>query len=478
MPSVLRLLDRLRAFSESPRALLGATLLFLALSIVLLFLALHTERHTVRISAGDAWGRRAEVARALASVAARHGLDLEITPTAGSEETLELLERGALDVALVQGGLPAGPHVCEVAPLVLEPLHLLVRRDRDIVDLEDLEGARIQLSPPRSGTRRLALQILALAHYEPGSHFEEVSYSYRDLEELAPDALPDAIFHVSALPSPLARFLIEERGYRLLPLPIADAVALRNIAVSRGVIPASTYGAAPPTPPQDVPTLATRMLLVAHRDTSEDVVRRMLEVIDSEEFASAAMVPQAMQPALFAQTEFPLHPGTVAWLRRNDPLLTPDLLEGIESVRSFLVSLVVAGVFAFRWWRRKKLHGLDKYIAEASQIERKALELERDSRLDLERLFELRSKLGETKTQALEAFQRGEVHSEELLGTFLVHVADVRSHLSAMILHERERLEKTARARGGDEEKVLRALWEEALAEEHEDRAPRERRPG
>lgn len=473
MKAIRRLLERLGQLSESPRALAALAISFLVIAAIFLLVELRDERLTIRISAGDPRGRRADVARALAVVCARRGLDVEIVAAMGSEQALDQVEENEIDVALVQGGLHAGEDVREIAPLTLEPLHLLVRRDA--YDLEDLAGLRINLSPPRSGTRDLALDLLHLAHLRPGHDFEETTLGYQELEELPAEQLPDAIFHVSALPSPVARFLVEERGYRIMPLPFADAMALRDVAISRGVIPAYTYGASPPMPRGDVPTLATRMLLVGHRRTPDEVVRRILESIETEDFARMARIPHADE-RLFGRPEMPLHAGTVEWLHRNDPVLTSEGIQGVESLRSFLVSLIVAGVLAYRWWRRKKLHGLDAFIAEVSTIDREALVLEREARLDLAKLLALRARLGEAKTRALEAFQRGAIHSEELLSSFLAHVSDVRSHLNAMILHERDRREKAARASGADEEQVLRELWAEALAEEHEDRETTDRR--
>jgi hypothetical protein len=290
------------------------------------------------------------------------------------------------------------------------------------------------------------------------------------------DALPDAIFHVSALPSPVAGSLIDDHGYRIVPLPFAAAMTLRNVAIAPGTIPAYTYGGAPPTPDEDVPTLATRMLVIAHRRTPEEVVRRLLEAIDSEEFARLARIPQEERTALYQRPEMPLHRGTVAWLHRNDPFFTSEFMQGLESLRSFLVSLVVAAFLGFRWWRRNKLHGLDAYLAEVSRLDREVLELEKSARLDVRKLLELRAALGETKSRALDAFAQGAIHSEELLSSFLTHVSDVRSHLNAMILHERDRLEKSARAKGHDEERVIRELWEEALADEHADREERRKK--
>lgn len=478
MASLSRVWDRLRQLGDSSRALAVLATIFLLASGVFLFTAFRTEQVSIRISAGDQRGRRAEVARALLVEAERRGVAIEIVPAAGSEEALARVQRRELDAALVQGGLESAPDVREVAALALEPLHLLVRGDADVYELEDLRGHRVNLAPPRSGTRRLALDVLHLARLRPGRDFEETAFGYQELEEMEAAQLPDAIFHVSGIPSPVARFLVNERGFRVMPLPMAGAVALRNVAVSAGTIPAYTYGAAPPTPAEDVPTLATRMLLVAHRDTPDETVRRLLEAISSDDFGTLARVQRSDLPLLLERPEMQLHPGTTEWLRRNDPLLTPELMEGIESFRSFLVSLVVAAVLAFRWWRRTRMRGLDEYMRAVSRVDREALELEREARLDLAKLIALRTRLGEAKTRALEAFSRGTIHSDELLSSFLTHVGDVRSHLNAMILHERDRREKSARAQGQDEEKALRELWDEALEEQHGDRetvAPRDR---
>lgn len=475
MQPLRRILERVRQLGESPRALAIAVVLFLVAAGVFLFASFHEARFEIRMTAGDQRGRRAEVARALRAEAERRGVEVELVPAIGSQDALARVQRHELDAALVQGGLEPSPDVREVAALALEPLHLLVRRDAGIESIVDLRGRRVNLAPPRSGTRRLALDVLQLAGLRPGRDFEETALGYEDLEEMDPSELPDAIFHVSALPSPVAAFMVHERGFRLLPLPMAASVALRNVAVQEGHIPAYAYGAAPPTPPEDVPTLSTRMLLVAHRDTPDEVVKRLLESIASDDFGTHARVPRAQISAQLERPEMQLHPGTVEWLHRNDPLFTSDLIQGIESFRSFLVSLVVAAFLAFRWWRRTKLHGLDRYLGEVSQIDREALELERSARLDLGRLIALRTRLGVVKTGALDAFARGQIHSDELLSSFLTHVADVRSHINAMILHERERREKAARARGGErEEQEMRELWEEALAEELGDREVRD----
>lgn len=458
--------DWLLTFQRSERALLVGGLLALLIAISTLAIAGRERRHHLRITAGDERGHRTVIARHLVALAAPRGLELELVSTQGSADSLAQVADRSLDAALVQGGLRAADTVREVAPVALEPLHVLVRGER--WDLDDLRGARVQLAPPGSGTRVAAIEVLSLAGLcDPDGRdaaFTEVEHSYAELEQLGDAELPDAIFHVSTLPSPVARRLLMRRGYHLLPLPIAGAVHVHNVAVLASEIPPYVYGASPPTPREALPTLATRMLVVAHRDADEDAIRILLETLDSEAFARAANLSRVERAPLWNEAELPLHRGTQQWMRREQPLLTPDLVQGVESLRSFLVSVAVALFLLYRWYRTRKLHGLDGFLAEVSVIDRDVLAAERAPTLELQQLLDLRVRLGEVKARALEAFAQGSIHSEELLSSFLTHVSDVRSHLNAMILSERERLQKKARTRdAGHEEDVMRELWAHAL---------------
>lgn len=458
--------DWLVTFQRSERALLAGGLVALLLAVIALAVASRDRHHHLRITAGDERGHRTQIARQLAEVAATRGLELEIVSTQGSSDAIAQVADRTLDAALVQGGLPAPDTVREVAPVALEPLHVLARGE--IWDLDDVRGMRVQLAPPGSGTRILAIDVLALAGLcdDDGEHaaFTEVEHTYAELESLDDVAMPDVIFHVSTLPSPVAQRLLSRRGYHLLPLPITDAVHLHNVAVLHGEIPAYTYGASPAVPREATEVPATRMLVIAHRSADDAAIRILLESLDSEAFTRASNLSRVDRAPLWNEAEMPLHRGTQQWLRRDQPLLTPELMEGLESLRSFLVSLVVAAFLFYRWYRTRKLHGLDGFLAEVSVIDRDVLAAERAPNLELQHLLDLRRKLGEVKARALESFAKGAIHSEELLSSFLTHVSDVRSHLNAMILSERERLQKKARTRdAGHEEDVMRELWEGAL---------------
>ncbi|GAB4459880.1 MAG: hypothetical protein OHK0029_23080 [Armatimonadaceae bacterium] len=149
-----------------------------ALAIVFLLLALYFLVQGVRprtyrltITGGDSLGKRHALAELLREEAGPRGLRLTVRDSNGSAEALQQVQAGKLDLALVQGGLPAPKEVRLVAALHVEPLHLLVKKELAEQGLPGLRGKRINLSTAESGTRLLATQVLRFAGMEAGADF-------------------------------------------------------------------------------------------------------------------------------------------------------------------------------------------------------------------------------------------------------------------------------------------------------------------
>lgn len=120
---------------------------------------------------------------------------------------------------------------------------------------------------------------------------------------------------------------------------------------------------------------------------------------------------------------------------------------------------------AWRWLRTRQQAGFEKYLHDVTALEREVLDLELAADLDLPRLLAIQRELSSLKNRALDGYGRGQIATAELLNSFLAHVNDVRVYLNALILHERERLEKKARRTGEREDDVRRELWLGAVGE-------------
>lgn|GEM_PF-441535 len=471
-------------------AVLGITALGVAVGVYLG----GTSPRAIRlsISGGSSQGLRHQIAERLAADAVKRRLRIQVVGTSGSAETLDHVDAGILDLGLVQGGLAADhrPHVRQVATLHVEPLHLLVKDEHFAAvskSLEALRGKTVNLSDPGSGTYRLASEVLAFAGLSPQLDGLQGDYvvstlGYHELEERQ-DAtkLPDAIFMVSALPSPVARHLIAKHRYRLVPLSFGEAFTLdvlqhaapvyQSRAVGHEVekahvcmteIPAFTYGIEPPVPPKATPTLGTRLLLVANERADPKAIERIVETVFSPGFAQLAR-PALDVKLMDLPPEIEWHPGTLLYLERNKPLIAGDAIDFLEKGTSLIGALIGGLFFLWQWWkqryRRKQELGFEAYMLKVTAIERQALELELGAMLDLKELLRLQAALSELKSEALEKFAEGELEGEELISGFVSHVNDARTYLTRLILHERESLEKQAR----HEKKSPQVLWHEVV---------------
>jgi TRAP-type uncharacterized transport system substrate-binding protein len=451
--------------------------------------------YRLSISAGSVEGLRSRIAERLAEEAAGRGVLLSVVGTSGSWEALNRLEAGRLDLAMVQGGLDPTfhPHVRQVASLHIEPLHLLVKDEifaQVSQSLGALKGRRVNIGPVGSGTHELSRDFLRFAGLLPpgergGGDYTVETLSYAELLARVQSAdLPDAVFSVSALPSPVVHALAR-RHFRLVSLPFGEAYALSSLDRRDGgspreskdgpddvskvyiyptQIPAFTYGIEPAVPPASLSTFGPRLLLVAHQDVSPRAVRRILETVFSPRFAQLSR-PSLDVKLLETLPEYNWHPGTEEFVEYNKPLLAGELIDLLEKTCSLAGAILGASFFLWQWirqrYRRRRDLGFESYMVKVAAIEEQALAQEMEALLDIKELLRLQRELAMLKNQALGRFADGKLVGTELLSGFLSHVNDARNYLNRLTLHQRDNLED----RAVSERRPAEAIWSEVLGE-------------
>ncbi|GIW89239.1 MAG: hypothetical protein KatS3mg108_3563 [Isosphaeraceae bacterium] len=440
------------------------------------------------ITAGRLGSERGRLLRALVAECRLRGLYLDVVETRGSEDALLVLaEPGSrLDLALVQGGLEveADHHarLRQVMSLQDEGLHLIVRGEElarrvEADGLDVLRGRSIAVGVDGSGTARMAREVLSFAGLTRDD-YEERTLDASDLVEMPADQLPDASFQVALLPARAITRLVDERGYRLVSLPFADAFMLwrppprvykgvihRNVRSM--VIPALTYDRDPPVPDRPLTTLSTRTLLVARADLSSDVVERLLEVVLESPFARYDEPPLEVS-RLWDVPELDWHPGAVAFRNRNRPLIAEEFLDLLEKEFSIAGAVLGAGFVIWQWIqkriRRVRDEGFDHYMHKVAEIERAALDLGSSAEPNMPRLIQLQQELARLKTEAVERLVASETESVEFLTAFLMQINDARENLNGlMIRHSRETLE----AQALPEERPIQVGWSNAAVRTH-----------
>ncbi|SDE23472.1 TAXI family TRAP transporter solute-binding subunit [Paraburkholderia lycopersici] len=127
---------------------------------------------TITISAGPADSSFMQMAEAYRRILARNGVKLKILESDGSVQNLQRLldPKAHVDLAFVQGGVADGADTRSLMSLgnvAYLPI-VVFYRGSGLTQLSDLDGKRIAIGRVGSGTRELALKLLAANGIEPG----------------------------------------------------------------------------------------------------------------------------------------------------------------------------------------------------------------------------------------------------------------------------------------------------------------------
>jgi hypothetical protein len=415
---------------------------------------------------------RQVLARRIAAEARKHGLVIDLYPRVYSSlQGLKLVnEPNPIDIALVPGGVgntSQYPNIREVTALGTDPLHVMVRPElyeSAARGLAELRGKRINCGPPSSVMRVLARDVLHFSGLRPPTEsdagdYREEAFSSQDLlarlDGIAavPPAeraktlatLPDAAVFLSPLPSLLARRMVAVAGYKMVslsfieaytldrlnlhdPQGVAEGEAMDRSSVTATTVPPQLYGSEPPVPPEPCRTLGPRLLLVAYAPSDPDAVARLLEVIYDSPL-TALIKPPLLRDQV---PQFELHRGAELYLRRGQPLLTPELMSQLGRLLGGLEAFFSGILGLYGFLRIMQLRRFEDYYQGVRRIVQVARGLENDPDAPLdpdERRTYLLDQLDDLKSEAIRDFADGGLKGEGLLAGVVALVNDTRSSL-------------------------------------------------
>jgi TRAP transporter TAXI family solute receptor len=336
--------------------------LLVAIPIVARQLWLHwTALPTVvRIATGSEGGRYREVSEALGhALEERLQLNVEFVESRGSLTNLSLLKERKVDFALVQPeavdlSLSESSPFRSVASVYSEVVQLLVRHDSGIPSAFDLKGHTVSVGPHESGDNATA--AIVLEHVGLSIEDSDIAARHFDYEQIQAgfrDGSLDAALVTVGLEAEFLQKLaaLTEDGkplIRVLGVPYPEALTLKHLSLSTHEIPTAAFYAAPfAVPAGPVNTIAVRAQLVTHSDVSVNLVEETTRILTDLRFDRDIGLRELMRDGLpFARTHtvFPLHDGASQFYDPDlKPLLPSDFVEATEGLRSFVVSILVAG---------------------------------------------------------------------------------------------------------------------------------------
>ncbi|GLZ31539.1 C4-dicarboxylate ABC transporter substrate-binding protein [Lentzea sp. NBRC 105346] len=258
----------------------------------------------LKLAAGEEGGIYLDFARLLA---ANSPEGLRITPiaTGGSQDNLDRLRKGEVDLALTLAD-SATPDLVALGRVYENYLQLVVRADSPVRNLDDLRGQPVSLGAPGSGAAvqgaRLDLQAREL-HMSLDPAVDALQRG-----EIA------ALLWSGGVPTPR---LAKETNLRLLPL---DGVLPRLKAAYGSVYEHVTVRAGVYGSKADVQTVGTANLLMCRRSLPDDLAGAVVRMLVRK---AANLVPnQALGTqfldvrSLIVTPRIDLHPGAAAEYRR------------------------------------------------------------------------------------------------------------------------------------------------------------------
>ena len=293
----------------------------------LLCLAGAAQAQQVKLMTGPQGGSWYPLGGAIANIADKAGLKVQVLPGAGIAN-VKAVQGGKADlgfansISTVDGVAGRAPfdakatNVCNVATLYPQYFQVVANADAGISSLGDIKGKGLAVQPKGNTAEFIsqqALQVYGLKYADMG----RVSYvSYTDAVSLMKDNNAQMFTLGTTVPASAIMDLASARDIKIVGIPDDKFQAMRklNPGYTKLVIPAGSY----PKQAQDVQTIGYATHVIARCDLDEAVVYKVLKgMVDNKaDLTAIAKAMGATTPKMMAEDiGVPLHKGAARYYK-------------------------------------------------------------------------------------------------------------------------------------------------------------------
>jgi TRAP transporter TAXI family solute receptor len=303
----------------------GPTILAIVAACVVAYLLVDpTPPRVVTISTGQENSAYEVFAKKYAAALGKHGIKLQLKPSAGSLDNLQALNKGDVDLGFVQSGSTTQDEaerrgLISIGSLFTEPVWLFLREGVKVSELTQLKGLKINLGPEGSGVPRLFQQVLAANGIEP-----------RDLKVSALENTPatvellegriDGLVFSSAPDAPLIQMLLITPGIKLFDFAQAEAYTRRLPFLTHVVLPRGIVDLGRNLPAKDYHLIAPTATLVAREDLHPALVDLLVQAASNIHGGAGWFQQQGQFPSP-AYTEIPVAHEAAKFYKDGPPFL-------------------------------------------------------------------------------------------------------------------------------------------------------------
>ncbi|MGB3210942.1 MAG: TAXI family TRAP transporter solute-binding subunit [Desulforhopalus sp.] len=320
---------------------------------------------------------------------AKEKIELQILETSGSVENLKLLAEKNVDLAFLQGGIGSEkeyPELQGLASLYLEPLWIFVKKGLAVTSIQDLIGKRVAIGPEGSGTRQIAMQLLADNNLADSDHLELLSFGGSEgAEELFLENI-DALFLVTRAETPLVRSLYLDPRVELVNLVRAESYTRLHKYLSHIVLPIGVLDIAHNIPDQELHLIAPAATLVTNNQLHPALIDLLMQITTAVHKDGSFLTSVKKFPSP-ENLDFPLSKEAERFYQHGPPFLqrylpfwAASLIDRLKIMALPLVALILplSKVLppTYQWRMRSRiyrwydeLHELDLYSRENASRE-------------------------------------------------------------------------------------------------------------
>jgi len=324
--------SRAKAKTRRLLRLLWTNIMFVTPAIILLaagfFFAYQFVRpappHQLVMAAGPVDGAYYAYGKLYAERFRKEGFELVLKPTAGSVDNLAQLadEKADVPVAFLQGGIgkpEEHPDLTSLGSLYFEPIWVFVRGVKHPRRLTELVGKRIAVGAVGSGTRAVALPLLA----DNGITGENAQLLDLGATEAVQALDTDAIDAAVIVGSPQSRTigtLLAMPNIAPMSFEQADAYVRRYTFLSKVVLPMGTVDLAKNLPKENIVLLSPTATVVISPDMHPALADLMLLTMKDTHGAGGYLEAPGEFPSPKYVT-YPLEPAAQRFYERGPPFL-------------------------------------------------------------------------------------------------------------------------------------------------------------
>ncbi len=281
-----------------------------------------------------------------AKILAKNGVKLKILPSDGSVENLNRLAdpKFRVDAGFVQGGLANGvntDNLVSLGSVSYAPLLVFYKASGSFDMLSELEGRRISIGQPGSGTRALALNLLAANGIYPGGETTLLDLDSRDAVKALINGDADAVFIMGeSAPLKTIRQLFLTPDIRLLDFSQAEAYARKLQYLNKLDLPKGAVDFGMDIPDHNISLVAPMVELVVRKNLHPALQDLLIEAAQ-EVHGKANILQRAGQFPAPIQHEFRISTEAMRFYKSGKTFLYRSLPFRLASISTRILAVVV-----------------------------------------------------------------------------------------------------------------------------------------